>query len=68
MVPNSKACDASGMLPAFRLVREAPCQAFGRDVVKQTWEWRLAMRPQAEVSTARSRRTAAGISAALVPP
>jgi GNAT superfamily N-acetyltransferase len=52
----------------FRLVREDPCQAYGRDLVKETWEWRRAIRRQADVSTARSRRTAAGISAALVPP
>jgi RimJ/RimL family protein N-acetyltransferase len=52
----------------FRTVREDPCQAFGRDLVTETWEWRRPDRRQAEVSTVRSRRTAAGISAALVPP
>ena len=52
----------------FRLVRKDPCQAFGRDLVKETWERWCAARRLAEVSTARSRRTAAGISAAPVPP
>ncbi len=52
----------------FRSARKDRCRAYGRDLVKETWEWRRAMRGQAEVSTARSRRTAAGISAALVPP
>ena len=49
----------------FRVVRESPCRAYGRDLVKEMWEWRRAMRPQAEVSTAPSRRTAAGIAAAV---
>jgi DNA-binding MarR family transcriptional regulator/GNAT superfamily N-acetyltransferase len=52
----------------FRLVRESPCRAYGHDLVKEMWQWKRAMRAQAEVNTARSRRTAAGIAAAAVPP
>ena len=52
----------------FRFVRADPCRVYGRDLVKETWEWRRAMRRQPEVTTARSRRTAAGMAAALVPP
>jgi len=52
----------------FRFVRADPCRAYGRDLVKETWESRRAIGRQPEATTARSRRTAAGISAALVPP
>jgi DNA-binding MarR family transcriptional regulator/RimJ/RimL family protein N-acetyltransferase len=39
----------------FRLVRADPSRAYGRDLVKETWEWRRAISPQGTWTSKRSR-------------